>query len=318
MKTVKAVKPYVQEGGINFKQKPWETFTSMIRDKGMVVSDYSSDYQLPRLLHWFAYHIHLPRLFKNENEARLRFCQPYSLWFDTFPDYATYEVIPMLWDCWPEYWNHIYDWFDKCKPKSAIFTSSQVAEVIRLKYPQMNILTVTEGIDVDSYKKGKLLQDREIDFLQYGRHIDHIVNYDRTGINYVDGKKGVNDLVFTQDELYNAIANAKVVAAFPMSITMAWRAQGIETLTQRYWECMLSRCVMIGHAPKELTDLLGYNPVIELDQSNPDKQLRDVLDNIENYQTLVDKNREMALKYGDWRYSMIKVRDFLINCGYQI
>ena len=41
-------------------------------------------------------------------------------------------------------------------------------------------------------------------------------------------------------------------------------AQGVETLTQRYWETMLSRTVIVGHAPKELIDICGYNPVLEL------------------------------------------------------
>ena len=41
-------------------------------------------------------------------------------------------------------------------------------------------------------------------------------------------------------------------------------AGDIETLTQRYWECMFSRMVMVGHAPQELIDFIGYNPVIEL------------------------------------------------------
>ena len=36
------------------------------------------------------------------------------------------------------------------------------------------------------------------------------------------------------------------------------------TLTQRYWECMFSRMVMVGHAPQEFIDFIGYNPVIEL------------------------------------------------------
>lgn len=34
-------------------------------------------------------------------------------------------------------------------------------------------------------------------------------------------------------------------------------AGDIETLTQRYWECMFSRMVMVGHAPQELLTLSG-------------------------------------------------------------
>ena len=51
-------------------------------------------------------------------------------------------------------------------------------------------------------------------------------------------------------------------------------AGDIETLTQRYWECMLSRIVMLGHAPQELIDLIGYNPVIEIDKEHVKEPFR--------------------------------------------
>ena len=78
-------------------------------------------------------------------------------------------------------------------------------------------------------------------------------------------------------------------------------AGDIETLTQRYWECMFSRMVMVGHAPQELIDFIGYNPVIELsDKISAEEQIADVIEHIEDYQVLVDKNRETAEKLGSW------------------
>ena len=55
----------------------------------------------------------------------------------------------------------------------------------------------------------------------------------------------------------------------------------IETLTQRYWECMLSRCLIVGRAPFELINLIGYNPVIEVEWGNESEQLLRILNNIE-------------------------------------
>ena len=82
-------------------------------------------------------------------------------------------------------------------------------------------------------------------------------------------------------------------------------AGDIETLTQRYWECMFSRMVMVGHAPQELVDFIGYNPVIELrDDISAEELIADVLENIEIYQSLVDKNRETAEKLGSWNVRM--------------
>jgi hypothetical protein len=107
---------------------------------------------------------------------------------------------------------------------------------------------------------------------------------------------------------------------FPRSITQPEMAQGIETLTQRYWECMLSRILMVGHAPKELTDLVGYNPVIELDMEHDLEQIESILDDIANpvYQELVDRNRETALRMGSWDIRMKQVMEWLRELGYEV
>lgn len=82
-------------------------------------------------------------------------------------------------------------------------------------------------------------------------------------------------------------------------------AGDIETLTQRYWECMFSRMVMVGHAPQELIDFIGYNPVIEFsDKISAEEQIADVIEHIEDYQTLVDKNHETAERLGSWNVRM--------------
>ena len=92
----------------------------------------------------------------------------------------------------------------------------------------------------------------------------------------------------------------------------------METLTQRYWEGLFSGALLVGHAPQELVDLLGYNPVIEVDLDNCNAQMMEILKHIGDYQPLVDKNKEMAMKYGRWEYSMQRVIDFLQSKGYEI
>ena len=101
------------------------------------------------------------------------------------------------------------------------------------------------------------------------------------------------------------MGNAKVTIALPRSITQPEIAGDIETLTQRYWECMFSRMVMVGHAPQELIDFIGYNPVIELsDKISAEELIANVIEHIEDYQFLVDKNHETAEKLGSWDVRM--------------
>ncbi len=316
MKTVKAVAPYIYPGGINFKHKPYEAW---VRLGGQVAPAHYP----PRCLHGLAFRYEIPRALKKlslslKDSVRLRFVQPWTIKFDTFPDYALYEVIPFFWDVWPENFEKTFAWLKKHEVKTAIFTSSQVAEMVKTKFPVMNVLSVTEGIDIETYSEGKRLKDREIDFLEYGREIDHVVKYSVADkINYVKGKSNGKP-IFSQQELVENLANSKVVAAYTKKWTNPEQAGDIDTLTQRYWECMLSGCVMIGHAPKELVDLIGYNPVIEIDMDTPDEQLMNIMANITDYQELADKNRTSAIKYGEWKYSMQRVMNFLREKEYTL
>lgn len=119
-------------------------------------------------------------------------------------------------------------------------------------------------------------------------------------LNHVCTKQN-DKFIYTNEQLYEAMGNAKVTIALPRSITQPEIAGDIETLTQRYWECMFSRMVMVGHAPQELIDFIGYNPVIELsDKISPEELIANVIEHIEDYQPLVDKNRETAEKQGSW------------------
>ena len=83
---------------------------------------------------------------------------------------------------------------------------------------------------------------------------------------------------------------------------------------------MLSRIVMVGHAPKELVDLVGYNPVIEMDMEHDLEQVEQILSEIENpvYQEIVDHNRETALRMGSWDLRMRQVMEWLKGLGYEV
>ena len=318
MKTVKAVAPYIYEGGINFKHKPYEAWVKL---GGQVAPAHYP----PRFLHGLAFRCELPATLKKlslslklslKDSARLRFVEPVSLYFDTFPDYAFYEIIPFVWDCWPQYFEKMCSWLEKHEVKTAIFTSAQTAERIRERFPQMNIMWCAEAVDASCYTEGKLLKERSIDLLEFGRSNEKFFQAALPeSLNHVctmqDGK-----YIYTNEQLYDVMGDAKVTITLPRSYTQPEIAGEIETLTQRYWECMLSRIVMVGHAPKELIDLIGYNPVIELEKDRANEQIQDILANIVNYQELVDKNREVALKMGDWKIRMKDVMNFLSANNY--
>ena len=309
MKKVVAVEPYWHSEHLNFKHK---AFDAWLECGGKFVGGSYPH----KWLHPIISHLSLPSLYKSKKEARLRFVQPINFWLDAYPDYLFYETIPIIWDCWSHVRNTTSQYFERYHVKTAIFTSSQIAEMFRDKYPDMNILTITEGIDTKTYLPGKSLIERSLDLLEFGRD-NHIFKSEIDGISHLRSRQGKR-LFETNRDLINALSDTKIVITLPKSITDPDYAQGIETLTQRYWECMLSCIVMVGHAPKELVDLIGYNPVVEIDKEHAREQVMYILEHIDEYQMLVDKNRDVALQMGDWKIRMKKIREWLKDCGYSV
>ena len=95
-------------------------------------------------------------------------------------------------------------------------------------------------------------------------------------------------------------------------------ARGVETLTLRYFECMASRSLVVGHCPQELADLYGYNPIIEADLNRPGEQLREILGSIQDYQSLVDRNYQTTIERGTWHQRVREIIAALRARGYQI
>ncbi len=90
MKRVFAVAPY--NHGINFKMQAYDAWVKM-GGKTM-----PSHYP-PHLFHGYAFKKEIPTIWKSKKKAQLRFVEPVSISFDTFPEYAHYEIIPLIWDC---------------------------------------------------------------------------------------------------------------------------------------------------------------------------------------------------------------------------
>lgn len=313
MKSINAVSPFRHKSGCNFKLQPFEAWLAC-GGKGK-----KTMYPF-RGLRKIIYNTTFPTISRSNKEARLKFAEACSLNFDCFPDYLTHEIIPVVWDCWPSLDNKVINWFRKNKVRTCIFTCEESAKRIKSALPNINILVITEGFDVTKCPSGRDLTDREIDFYSYGRAPEVLVNCD---MNPLRKERCGND-----DQLIYRWQNSKVVLALPQCDVLPERTGGQETLTQRYWECMLSRMVMIGRAPKELIDLIGYDPVINLNvplnsgrndiAGNFAGQVKNIVSHIEDYQELVDKNRETALRMAPWEIRIKQVMSWLSSLGYLV
>lgn len=71
-------------------------------------------------------------------------------------------------------------------------------------FPQMNILTITEGIKIDLYSPGNVLSDRKIDILEIGRKDGNFFKSPLPeGINHI--KTGNFARTFQSDEEFRAV-----------------------------------------------------------------------------------------------------------------
>lgn len=300
-----------------FKNSSYQTFLQDMADS-LVMAGYKKiyGYNIPWKIRLLIAKLNLSRNFSSFSQHTDPLIVLGGGYIDSFafPFAYNHKIIPILWDTWPKYWKRIISSFIRHNIDIAFFTQRITAEEISKYLPTVKCIYLPEALNPTGYMPGKNLIDREIDVLEMGRIFK---NYHSV---IVDGLRSHTHL-FQMDshllfktfkDLTNGLANAKITICFPRSITNPEQAGGIETLTQRYWECMFSRSLMLGHAPKDLIDILGYNPVIEVDWTNTKNQILNILENIGEYQHLVNKNFEQAKLKGTWE-SRIKIISYYLS-----
>ena len=229
----------------------------------------------------------------------------------------------MLWDVWPRYWPRLISSLRRHHVQTLLCTSSQVCEYVAEKLPHIHAVHVPEGIDPAGYRDGGPLEGRRTDILQIGRLMQPVheailqMRQSSPRLSYLYPEEP-GRLVFPDfPSLCEGLASSKIVICYPRCRTHPEMAGDVETLTQRYWECMLSGTLIVGHAPKELVELLGYNPVIELETDEDiGSRLSQILNNISSYQELADKNLAAARENASWDTRMTRLLPQLRQLGY--
>ncbi|RHR52618.1 hypothetical protein [Parabacteroides sp. AF17-28] len=319
MKYIRVLSPYISRGNYQFFIL-W-FFKSCLRQNITVQKGLS--------IHWLV-RLAIAKLRVSFNISHITFKNKALIvlgagYIDSFawPFAYNCEIIPVLWDTWPKYWPRLVASLKRHHVKYAFFTQSQVAKMIEQEIPEIKCFHLLEGIDLTGYKKGDILENRTIDLLELGRiYTKFHTLIDKTQIPLLKEhlfRTPEDGLLFPDFEsLTHGLSNAKVTVCFPRCDTHPLQAKNIETMTQRYWECMLSRTLILGRAPKELIDFAGYNPVIDVDWNNLPSQIEFILSNIRTYQNLVDNNYRFALRYASWDNRVKKMLSLLHENGYRL
>lgn len=224
---------------------------------------------------------------------------------DLFPICYSHEVIPWSFDCWPAEYDAWEDFYKRIRVRLAFISARDSAAEMQRRLPDARIVWSPEATDPESYSPDKPLEQRQTAVLELGRRFPAFHEQIRPALRAREyrhlyeptpGQK----IFSTREALARGLGDSMVSICFPASMTHPEMVGGLETTTHRYFESMASKCVLFGHAPSELVDLFGYNPVVEASASDIAGHLVDILENLGDFMSLVERNYRRFLEVGTW------------------
>jgi len=225
----------------------------------------------------------------------------------TFPLSYWTEIVPYCFDCWPAGYERWAAFFERHRVRLAFFSARQSAEYFSARLPKMEAIWLPEATDPSEYDPSVPWAQRHIDVLELGRKND--VFHEKIAKSLAEAgrvhlfERVKGQIIFPErSDLISGLAHSKISICFPCSQTHPERSGSVETVTHRYFESIASKCLILGHAPQELIDLFGYNPVIEVQKESPFDQVEHLLRNPGVLQDLVDQNYNRLLEVGTWKH----------------
>jgi hypothetical protein len=239
----------------------------------------------------------------------------------TFPFSYWNEIIPYCFDCWPNSYERWTSLFKRHRIRIAFFTARQSAQHFASVLPNMKSVWLPEATDPFEYNPSISWLRRDIDVLELGRKDDLFHNRIADPLakakrsHFFERVKG--EIVFPDRAgLVEGLARSKISICFPSSQTHPERSGTVETVTLRYFESIASKCLILGHAPQELIDLFGYNPVIEVEWGREFEQIEFLMNSEDKVQALREKNYKRLLEVGTWKIRVAETLEVLAKFSF--
>lgn len=215
------------------------------------------------------------------------------------------SVVPYCWDVFEPGWELWVAGLRPLRPPAVFVTAQQSACVLEESLPDSMVIHLPEATRISRHDAGLRLADRTVGVLELGRRhrtwhdaITRPVQMHSPLPHLYEPEPG--QLVYPDEHaLRRGLSNAVISVCFPSSLTHPQRSGRVETMTQRYLESMASGCLLLGHAPAELVDLMGFNPVIEVDWDDPARQVLDILASPDRFQPVADRALSRLQEVGD-------------------
>lgn len=217
-----------------------------------------------------------------------------------------------MFDAWPEKHQSIEKFLEVADIDNVFFSSNQVTEIFKAKNLKTRAHWIPEGILPSNYKFHNYNQ-KDIDVLQFGRRYNELHNLiveplEKKSIKYLYQREAGEIIFASNDAFLEGLARTKISICIPSNITHPERSGNISTMTVRYLQSMLSKCLVIGIIPAEMKLLFDYDPIIQIDMNNPADQIEYIIKNMDSFIPLIEKNYHYVLSHHTWlnRWQMIK------------
>lgn len=209
-----------------------------------------------------------------------------------------------IFDAWPAKHAEITRFVDSWGIQYAFVSSSQASERLDAVSEHCTFMWVPEGIDPTRYQQRSFIE-RDIDVLQLGRRHDahHALiapALEEAGKSYLYEKQKGTIVFPRREDFVGGLARSRISICVPSNVTHPERAGDIETMTIRYLQSMVSKCLVLGHAPAEMIELFGYNPVVEIDMGSAAEQILEILARYEDYLPLIERNFSLVTAEHTW------------------
>jgi hypothetical protein len=212
-----------------------------------------------------------------------------------FPYALRHPLVTYSFDLWPALWDEWQQVFEYVRPQIAFISAKGPLAEMAKRIPGIDFRWLPEAVEPEGFDPCLPLTARPIDVLEMGRtfHAFHERIREPLAAAQKLHQFPIPGLIAPTpyQEVVATLGRAKMTVVFPRATSHPEQAQGVETSTFRFFECMASKTLMLGHCPQELFEIFGYNPVVEANLDNPAEQLlQDILPHIANFQALVDRN----------------------------
>lgn len=211
-----------------------------------------------------------------------------------FPASCFHEVVPFIFDCWPEQFDRWEALLRRHRVRLAFFSARDAMVAMQRRLPDLDARWLPEACDPTRFHPGKPLAERTIDVMEMGRKhtpVHEALRAGLGGLRHVFSAKDSSTPIFAGlDDLYRAMGDTVVSICHPRSVTHhAASTERVETMTQRYLETIGSGALAAGQSPAELRDLFGFDPVIALSERDPAGHVREIVRERASYQAHAER-----------------------------